>query len=155
MVEILHNISLETAQRHKSMIFFQIICLFGFGCTGSLSSQDEWELQYVGFSLQQLLLLQRTRSRHKGFSSCSSGSHQLWYMSFSCLWRVESSWTRGQTCVPCIGRWTLNPLDHQDLLLSPCCLWNLSSSIWGIKPVSSAVEVQSPNHWTMREFSPV
>ena len=107
--------SLETAQRNKTD-FFQIIYLFIFGCTASLSSQDEWELQYVGFSLQQLLLLQSTGSRHKGFSSCSSGTYQLWCMSSSCPWHVESSRPRGQSCVPCIGRWTLNPLDHQDLL---------------------------------------
>ena len=139
----------------RLIFFFRLfIYLFIFGCTASLSSQDEWVLQYVGFSLQQLLLLQSTGSRHKGFSSCSSGTHQLWCMSFSCPWRVESSWTRDQTCVPCIGRWTLNPLDlNTGSTVSPCCLWNLSSSIWGIKPVSSTVEVQSLNHWTTREFS--
>ena len=32
------------------------------------------------------------------FSSCVS-------LGFSCVRNVESSWTKDQTCVPCIGRW--------------------------------------------------
>ena len=37
------------------------------------------------------------------------------------------------------------------ILASQLCMQDLSS--WpGIKPVSPAVEVQSPNHWIIREF---
>ena len=36
---------------------------------------------------------------------------------------------------------------------APCHLQDLSSRP-GIEPASPAVEVQSPNHWTAREFPP-
>ena len=44
---------------------FFFINLFIFGCIGS-------SLQCTGFSLQWLLLLQSTGSRHAGFSSCGT-----------------------------------------------------------------------------------
>ena len=55
------------------------------------------------------------RTRHVGFSSCGTQAQQLWLAGSRAqvqqLWRtglvaplhVGSSWTRVQTCVPCIG----------------------------------------------------
>ena len=74
----------------------------------------------TGFSLRWLLLLQSTGSRHVGFSSCGAWAQQLWLLGSRGqalqLWHtglvaprhVGSSWTRAQTCVPCIGRQILN-----------------------------------------------
>ena len=42
-----------------------------------------------------------------GFSSCG-----VWDPSLHGLWDPNSP-TRGWTCVPCIARWILKPLDHQ------------------------------------------
>ena len=61
-------------------------------------------LQCVGFSLRWLLLVRNTGSRLEGFSSCSTWAQQLWCQGLVALQHVESSWTRDQTCVPCIGR---------------------------------------------------
>ena len=77
-------------------------------------------LQCAGFSLQWLLLLQSTGSRHTGFSSCGTWAQQLWLAGsrvlaqqlwstgLVALWHVGSSPTRARTRVPCIGRQTLN-----------------------------------------------
>ena len=77
-------------------------------------------LRCVGFSLQWLLLLWSTGSRHAGFSRCGSRAQQLWFAGSRAqaqqLWHtglvaprhVGSSWTRARTHVPCIGRWILN-----------------------------------------------
>ena len=58
----------------------------------------------VGFSLQWLLLLLSTDSRHKGFRSCSTQAQKLWLTGLVASQNVESSWTRDSTRVPCIGR---------------------------------------------------
>ena len=77
-------------------------------------------LQCAGFSLQQLLLLRSTGSRHTGFSSCGTRDQQLWLVSSRAQaqqlghtgliapWHVGSSRTRARTHVPCIGRRILN-----------------------------------------------
>ena len=84
------------------------------------ASEGYSSLRCVGFSLQWLLLLQSTGSRCVGFSSCSTWAQQLWLpgsrvqvQQLWCTgsvapWHVGSSRTRARTCVPCIGRWTLN-----------------------------------------------
>ena len=62
-------------------------------CTWAFSSCSEQGLLFVwcmGFSLQWLLLLQTTGSRH---------------MCLAALWHVGSSRTRDRTCVPCISMW--------------------------------------------------
>ena len=55
-------------------------------------------LQRVGFSLQWLLLLW----------TVALWAQQLWQMGLVAPRHVESSWTRDQASVPCIGGWTLN-----------------------------------------------
>ena len=40
----------------------------------------------------------------KGFSSCGMWAQWLWLMDFIAPQHDESSGTRDQTCVPCIGR---------------------------------------------------
>ena len=83
--------------------------------SGSYSS-----LHCAGFSLSWLLLLRSTGSRRTGFSSCGTWAQQLWLagsrVQAQQLWcmglvaprHVESSRTRAQTRVPCIGRQILN-----------------------------------------------
>ena len=75
---------------------------FIFGCVGSsllrglslvAASGGYSSLQYTGFSLQWLLLLQSTGSRCVGLVA---------------PWHVGSSWTSVQTRVPCTGRRVLN-----------------------------------------------
>ena len=65
-------------------------------------------LEHAGFSLWWLVLLQGTGSR-------ACGLQLLWHLGsvvvahgISCLTACQSSWTRDQTHVPCIGRWTFN-----------------------------------------------
>ena len=77
-------------------------------------------LRCAGFSLQWLLLLWSTGSRHAGFSSCGmwaqqlwlagcrAQAQQLWHMGLVAPQHVGSSRTRARTRVPCIGRWILN-----------------------------------------------
>ena len=89
------------------------VCMAALGlhcCTWAFSNYFE----------QGLLLLQSTGSRHPGFSSCSTRTQQLWLTGsraqaqqlwctgLVALWHVESSRTRAQTRVPCIGRRILN-----------------------------------------------
>ena len=54
----------------------------------------------MGFSLQRLLLLRLTGSRHVDFSSCSMWVQQLWPIDLVASWHVESSRTRDRTCIP-------------------------------------------------------
>ena len=66
------------------------IYLFIFGCIGSsllragfslvAASGGYSSLRCAGFSLQWLLLLQSTGSRHTGFSSCGTWAQQLWHV---------------------------------------------------------------------------
>ena len=58
----------------------------------------------MGFSLRWLPLLWSTGSGHMGFSSCSMWAQYLWHTGLVVRRHVESSWTRDQTCVPCVGR---------------------------------------------------
>ena len=118
-----------------SFFFFFKIYLFYFiyfifGCVGSFllhagfslvaASGGYSLLQCAGFSLQWLLLLWSTGSRHVGFSRCGmqaqqlwllgsrAQAQQLWHMGLVALRHVGSSWTRGRTGAPCIGRQILN-----------------------------------------------
>ena len=66
----------------------------------------------------RLLLLWSTGSRHMGFSSCHTWAQSSWRMGLATPWHVESSNTRDQTYVPCIGRWTLIYLATREAPLS-------------------------------------
>ena len=61
----------------------------------------------VVFSLQWLLLLWSTGSRHADFSSFSLWAQYLWPMGLAVPRHVASPQTRDQTCVPCIDGWVL------------------------------------------------
>ena len=50
-----------------------------------------------GRLVRQLVLLHSTGSGARGLQ-------HLWGTVLAALWHVESFWTRGRTCVPCIGR---------------------------------------------------
>ena len=91
--------------------FFKFI----FDCAGSLLLASGFlqlkqtgatlQLQCTGFSLQWLLLLQSM-----GFRAC--WLQQLWCIDLVAPWHMESSWTRDQTWVLCIGRQIFN---HQTI----------------------------------------
>ena len=87
------SVYLETKMYH--LLFYNFISLFLFiGCAGSLllsglsSSCSKWDTLHCSeaFSLQWLLLLWSTSSRHTGFSSC--GSQALLHMLNTCGARV-------------------------------------------------------------------
>ena len=125
-MHILNFILVEEVIIRKTLFFFLIyfwLCwVFIAACGFSLvaASGGYSSLQCVGFSLQLLLLLWSTGSRHAGFSSCGmwaqqlqfAGSRaqaqQLWRMGLVAPQHVGSFRTRAQTHVPCIGRWILN-----------------------------------------------
>ena len=77
-------------------------------------------LRCTGFSLQWLLSLWSTDSRHVGFISCGTRAQQLWLTGsrepaqqlwrtgLIAPWHVGSSQTRARTRVPCIGTRILN-----------------------------------------------
>ena len=90
-----------------------------------VTASGGYSLLCVGFSLQWLVLLRSTGSRHAGFSSCgtrasvvvarglqSAGSvvvaQQLWHSGLVALRHVGCSWTRARARVACIGRQILN-----------------------------------------------
>ena len=86
----------------------------------------------AGFSLQWLLLLRSSGSRHAGYSSCGlqaqqlwlegsrAQAQQLWCTGLVALCHVGSSWTRAWTRVPCIGRQILTtaPLGKSLFIIS-------------------------------------
>ena len=60
-------------------------------------------------------------ARALGFSSCSTWAQYLWYLGLIALQHVDSSQTRDQTRVPCIGRqvlihWTTREVHHSIFL---------------------------------------
>ena len=59
----------------------------------------------IGFSLQS------RGSRRAGLSSWGA---RAWLVAPQ---HVRSSWTRGRTCIPCIGRWILNHWTTRDVLV--------------------------------------
>ena len=103
-------------------IYFWLRWVFVAACRLSLVAArgGYFLLWCAGFSLQWLLLLLSTGSRHTGFSSCGlraqqlwlTGSRtqaqQLWCTGLVALWDVGSSRIRARTRVPCIGRGILN-----------------------------------------------
>ena len=105
-------------------LFILFLAALGLRCCtwafSSAASRGYSSLRCVGFSLQWLLLLQSTGSRHSGFRICDTWAQQLWLMGSGAQaqqlwcpdlvvpWHVGSSWTRDGTHVPCIGRRILN-----------------------------------------------
>ena len=104
----------------KMLLFIYFWLCFFFITVHRLSlavvSRGYSSLQCLRFSLPWLLLLQSLGSRCVGFSSCNTWvqwlwntgtrmpAQQLWHTGLVALWHVGCSWTRDQTCVPCIGR---------------------------------------------------
>ena len=128
-------------------VFFKItllICLFIFGCTGSLllcrlfascgeweplSSWSTWASHASGFSYCKAQALGST-----GFSSCDTwtqllqlwgyrGQAQwLWPTAYVAPWHVVSSQIRDWTHVSCIGRLNSLPLSHREALQFVFCV---------------------------------
>ena len=94
--------------------------LFNFDCNGlhccvgfSLvaASRGAMWLWCAGCSLQWFPLLQSTRPRMRSLQLLQLLAHRLnscGYTGSAALWHAESSQTRDQTCVFCIGRQLLN-----------------------------------------------
>lgn len=62
---------------------------------------------------------------HAGFSDCSRWAQRLRHLSLVALLHVESSQTRDQTCVPCIGRkilihWTTSEVQNFHSSFNSC-----------------------------------
>ena len=95
---------LFTIQRKGSSVylFIHLLAVLGLCCSGQASSScQKWRLLYSW----------GVRASHfSGFSSCSTG--------LAVLQHVESSWTRNQTHVPCIGRWILISCTTREVPLS-------------------------------------
>ena len=91
-------------------IYFWQCCVFiaarGLSLVAVRGGYSSWWC--VGFSLQWLLLLQSTGSRHVGFSTCGVWAQQLWCTGLVAPRHVGSSRTRARTHVLCIGRRILN-----------------------------------------------
>ena len=114
------SISTTVEKLKDSYLFFFFLVALGLRCCAwAFSSCGEGvysSLWCAGFSLQWLLLLWSTGSRHTGFSSCGMQAQQLWLTGSRAqaqqLWctgsvalrQVGSSQTRARTRVPCIGR---------------------------------------------------
>ena len=77
-------------------IYLWLRWVFVAACGLSLvaASRGHSSLWCVGFSLQWLLLLWSTGSRHTGFSSCGTQAQQLWHTGLVALWNMGSSWAR-------------------------------------------------------------
>ena len=94
------------------ILFILFLAALGLRCCArafsSCGEQGYSSLWCTGFSLQWLLLLRSTGSRHAGFGSC--GLRVLDYRLSSygtglgAPWHVGSFRTRARTHVPCIGR---------------------------------------------------
>ena len=90
-------------------------------------------LPCVGFSLQWLLLLQSTGSRHVGFSSCSMWAQYLCHTGLVDPRHVASSQTRDRTHVSCIDRQILILWATREVFQCPfspgfawCCILSFS-----------------------------
>ena len=86
----------------------------------------------AAFSLTWFLLLWNTGS--------TARAQLLWHMGLDALRHVGSSWTRGQTPVPCIGSWVLNHWTTREVLDEECFLC-LNPS-----PVTCYLQVQTRVH---------
>ena len=84
-------------------IFIYLLAVLGLHVDFSVVEENgNYSLVAVpGLLLHWLLLLQSVDSRAQGLQ-------ELWHSGLVALWSVESSCTRDQTPVPCIGRRTLN-----------------------------------------------
>ena len=78
----------------------------------------------MDFSLQWLILWI--------LDSRAFGLQQLWCMGLVTSQHVESSWTRDQTCVPCIGRWILNHLTTRKVLFYKFSMVELHDFYWDV-----------------------
>ena len=72
----------------------------------------DYSLQCSGFSLQWLLSLQSSGSRHMGFSSCSMCAQWVWHTGLSCSAACGIFPDQGSN--PCLLHWQVDshPLHH-------------------------------------------
>ena len=113
-------------------------CKFLFDCSGSsllvraFYSCSERVLLFTAahrLLAAVVLLLRSTGCRHVGFRSHSTRAQQLWSLGMAAPQPVESSWAKGRTHVPCIGRRLLiHSPTREDLF----CVFEVSSSMNGL-----------------------
>ena len=65
-------------------------------------------------------------------SSCHTRAQQVWCTGLAALRQVESSWTRDQTCVSCVGRQILNHWATREVL-GPTLDWGCVWVKWKVK----------------------
>ena len=101
----------------------KIICLFlaapGLCCCKGLfcSEQGLRSAAALGLLPGMLSLAVERALGCAGFSSCNMQAQELWCMGLAAPQHGGSRWTRDQTHVPCIGRWTVN---HWTSSEAPC-----------------------------------
>ena len=95
-----------------------LYCCLGFSLVAV--SKGSFLLWCSGFSLQWLLLLWSSGSRHMGFSNCCAWAQQLQLTGLVAQRQVWSSQTRDQTHVSCIGR---HILYHWATREAPTCIF--------------------------------
>ena len=138
--QLLYLVPLPLLSFLKAFIYLHLFIYFAgssllwvfSGCSewGLLSSCGAWASHGGGFFCCGAQVL-----GCMGFSSCSTGAQYLQLVGLVVPWHVESSWTRDQTHVPCIGRQTPNPWTTREV---PTIFKN------DVKKTSSA-ELQMPD----------
>ena len=116
-------------------------------------------MQYSGFSLQWLLLLQSTGSRALGLHwlwllSSRAQVQQLWCTGLVAPWRVASFQSRNQTHVSCTGRHFLYHWATREAHFLFFRFLAMSQHMWDLSSLTRgwlALEAWSLNHWTTRE----
>ena len=123
-----------------------ILLNFIYGCARSLllCADSLVAMSRGQSSLRWFLLSRSAGSRLVSFSSCRARAQSLWHMGLDAPQYVESSQTRGLTCVPCTGRQILNVWTTREVLklnlielISPLCFTVLQRgriiffSLWG------------------------
>ena len=130
-------------------IFFWLCWVFDVACWLSLVAASRGYLwfQYVGFSLEWLLLLQSADSRHACLSSCSPWAQSLWHMGLVALQHVDYSKTRDQTC---LLHWQADSLalSHEGSLIK---LLNVRN--WALGKWNNFAEDTCTNGWDQSQSS--
>ena len=80
-------------------------CMWAFSIIATRG--DYSRVAVPGLLIVVASLLHNTSCTHMSFCGCSTRAQQLWPLGLVAPRPVESSWTRGSTCVPCSDRWIL------------------------------------------------
>ena len=82
-----------------------------------------------------------------GLSRCDAWALQIWCTGLVAPWHVESSWTRGLTCVPCTGRQIhIHCTEVSNFLISSPSKWRF----WD-KTKSHLISSSIAKNWNIRK----